>query len=721
MRNGTAEGLVSEEGSSASVRKAGRKRRTSSGTTDVPESPEPDAAAAIGGGPVGDMPEEEPNSVYLDALRRYFQLERFRPGQLAPIRHVVDGGDAVVVMPTGAGKSLCYQLAAMLLPGTTLVISPLIALMKDQVDGLERRGIPATYINSSLDSEEMSRRLACFAHGYYKLVYIAPERLHNRSFAALLPSVRISLVAVDEAHCISQWGHDFRPDYLQLNQLIGLIGAQVRILALTATATPSVREDIVSQLGLGKAPRQAPFVKVQGFARPNLRLSVEPCSTHEIKYAHVRELARTAGPGIVYCATRKNAQLVYGRLQNDSLLRGRIEPLLYSGALSDVERERVQDAFLRAKNPVVVATNAFGMGIDRADIRFVAHWDIPGSLEAYYQEVGRAGRDGAPSRCELLFNYADVHTQKFFIDSANPEYADARQLMDALRTFDADTPCVQTDDELAVLAGLKNGMFVRTLLGIFEQEGFIVRTREGGRGRSIRVSPDAPGDDKLQEVFRRREQKRTLDNRRLRKMIDYVDTRQCRQHFILNYFGEEPEEKCCGRCDYCAPVGLAKPLTEERWTIVQKVLSCVGRLRGTATADTVVSVLRGEETPDVLQSGLQRQSTWGLCKDIPPEVLFSLLKTLAGLKCVKAASPQQPGGIAGKTHLLLTDYGFKVALREYRDFTLPWPGETEPVSDPAGEAAVRKRTSRKKTSANDGKAAARRRFFAAKNRRLKGW
>lgn len=721
MKKETVGSDAAKDKTPASVRKTAR-RKSETSPMEVAEK----GVAAVGERQASELPEEEPNSVYLEALRRYFRLERFRPGQLAPIRHVVDGGDAVVVMPTGAGKSLCYQLAAMLLPGTTLVISPLIALMKDQVDGLERRGISATYINSSLDAEEMSRRLACFAHGYYKLVYIAPERLHNRSFAALLPTVRISLVAVDEAHCISQWGHDFRPDYLQLNQLIGKIGAQVRVLALTATATPSVREDIISQLGLGKAPRQAPFVKVQGFARPNLRLSVEPCATHEIKYAHVRELARTAGPGIVYCATRKNAQLVYGRLQNDPMLRGRIEPLLYSGALSDVERDRVQDVFLQAKNPVVVATNAFGMGIDRADIRFVAHWDIPGSLEAYYQEVGRAGRDGAPSRCELLFNYADVHTQQFFIDSANPEIADARQLMDVLRTFDAETPCVQTDDELAALAGLKNGIFVRTLLGIFEQEGFIVRTREGIRGRSIQMVPNAPGDDRLEEVFRRREQKRMQDKSRLRKMIDYVDTYQCRQSFILNYFGEEPEEKCCGRCDCCAPIGLAKPLTEERWTILQKVLSCVGRLRGTATADAIVSVLRGEETPEVLQYGLQQQSTWGLCKEVPRDVLYALLKTLAELKCVKVAPPQMPGVITDETFLLLTDYGFKVAVREYSDFTLPWPGETVPEFEAAAKTGRRKgRTARKKVSASDEKTAARRRYFAMKNalknNRLKGW
>jgi len=355
-----------------------------------------------------------------EGLSRWYGFDDFRAGQYAPVEAVVNGRDAVVIMPTGAGKSLCFQLPALLMSGTAVVISPLIALMRDQVSALERRHIPATFINSTLDPQDQQYRLEELLAGHYKLVYIAPERFANPRFAAALAKLDISFLAVDEAHCISQWGHDFRPDYLALGDLVDAHPA-MRVMAVTATATSSVRQDIISQLHLkNRASAQGElFVQVQGFSRLNLNLSVFPCHSHDEKLDHVLALVGTHHTGIVYVATRKHAQDVYDKLRRAGV--GESEVLLYHAGLEMSERTRVQQRFIEAKYPVVVATNAFGMGVDRADVRFVAHWDVPGSVEAYYQEVGRAGRDGLPAWCELLFNYADVHTQEFFFrDSENP-------------------------------------------------------------------------------------------------------------------------------------------------------------------------------------------------------------------------------------------------------------------------------------------------------------
>ena len=602
----------------------------------------------------------------LEALQKWFGHTAFREGQEAPIRAVLSGQDAVVIMPTGSGKSLCYQLAAMLLPHTTLVISPLIALMKDQVDALERRGIPSTFLNSSVPPDEMAGRLSALAHGRYKLVYIAPERFRNRRFMERLAETRVSLLTVDEAHCISQWGHDFRPDYLNLKRVLANF-TDLRVMAVTATATPDVRQDIIHQLGLGEAPRKPPFIQVQGFARPNLHLSVSRCRTHDEKLRHVTNLIARHKTGIVYAATRNQAERIYKKLLSKSFERhGESQIFCYHGALSDEERARIQDAFMQAEHPVVVATNAFGMGVDRADIRFVAHWDVPGSIEAYYQEVGRAGRDGKPSFCDLLFNFADIRTQRFFIDGANPTRAEADTLWATLQRVCAKAPQRFTGEDWADLANLKNPMTVRTLFGIFERAGLITREQEPGQRICTTALAPNPDLSRLDEVFALREKKTERDNARLNAVLRYVDFPGCRHAFILSYFGEAMREGACGGCDHCGRREDLPPLTEDQWVVLQKALSCIGRMKGQYGIHRVIQVLRGDDDPVLQQKGLTELSTYGILKACDAPFLTRLFNALIAAGCLTLTDDNY-------RLVSLTPKGVRVVLRQEADFTLPWP------------------------------------------------
>ncbi len=340
----------------------------------------------------------------LETLQKYFGYTSFRRGQEEIIRSILAGRDTVGIMPTGGGKSLCYQIPALMLPGVTLVISPLISLMKDQVDSLSQLKVPSAYINSSLGWSDIEYNLYLASKGEFKLVYIAPERLESESFMSVLKGMNVSLLAVDEAHCVSQWGHDFRPSYLSIARLMDRMDSRPVVAAFTATATEQVKQDIIDQLCL-----RGPNTYVTGFNRENLFFSVVK---GEDKLQYIVDYLNSCGgqPGIIYAATRKEVDRIFELLCKKGFKAGK-----YHAGLSDSERSRTQNAFSYDDIRVMVATNAFGMGIDKSNVRFVIHFNMPKNMEAYYQEAGRAGRDGDRAECILLYSPSDIHIQKFLI------------------------------------------------------------------------------------------------------------------------------------------------------------------------------------------------------------------------------------------------------------------------------------------------------------------
>ena len=434
----------------------------------APSAPVPSPSTAPG----------DPLEAARGVLRRFWGYADFRPGQDQAIRNVLGGGDSLTIMPTGGGKSLCYQVPAMMLPGVTLVVSPLISLMKDQVDALEAAGAPATFINSSLPQGEMQARLEGAQRGTYKLLYVAPERFDADGFRRRLAGIPVSLLAVDEAHCVSEWGHDFRPSYLRLREVRSLLG-DPPVAALTATATPEVRDDIVRQLGL-----REPAVLVTGFDRRNLHWHVmQARNDSERDRLLLRLLKGRDGSAIIYASTRRTVDAITAHLNGMGT-----RTVGYHAGLPDRDRKRIQDEFMSGATRVVVATNAFGMGIDKGDVRVVVHYNMPGNLESYYQEAGRAGRDGGESDCVLLHAPRDKFTHQYFIDSTYPPRRAVEGMMRALRSGCGrdglfSLPVAELADRVE---GVKDERQAGSAIRVLEQFG-LVRQTYGSGPQPVRV------------------------------------------------------------------------------------------------------------------------------------------------------------------------------------------------------------------------------------------
>ncbi|MBI5820757.1 MAG: RecQ family ATP-dependent DNA helicase [Verrucomicrobia bacterium] len=633
-------------------------------------------------------------------LHRHFGFHEFLEGQESVIEAITSGQDTLVIMPTGGGKSLCYQLPAMFLDGITVVVSPLIALMKDQVDGMAEKKIPATFINSSLGQSEMDDRIARMKRGEYRLIYVAPERFKSERFVAALAPLSIALFAIDEAHCISQWGHDFRPDYLRLKWALKDLG-QPQVAALTATATPEVRADIIEQLSLGKFGRKPPQVFVSGFARHNLTLALSHTANKAEKLEHIFDTIDELKTGIVYCATRKNVEKVY-----EELAGKRLSAIYYHGGMTEEQRTKAQDKFMSGRCAVAVATNAFGMGVDRADLRFVTHYDIPGSVEAYYQEAGRAGRDGEPAKCELLFNYADVKTQEFFIDGANPTREIITSLHLTLLRLCKHGPVEMPMSEIAEhVKAAKNDMAVGTALHLLTRAGFIARDyRQGSRTYTTRLVEPVKPLDELALDFERLDAKRQRDFDKLWRMIDYVDCHGCRHGYILNYFGETDAPEHCSACDNCgigpapkrratkraktqvaASAPAAPPLdisAKEKTVLLQKALSCVARMNGRFGLGRITLVLVGSRSKEVFDSQLDELSTYGLLKELGYDFTQELLRRLVTAGCIQVTTDEYPKAS-------LSEMGRRVMLAKTQvNIELPPFEKPKPVARKTSSAAA---------------------------------
>ncbi|HEX3757675.1 MAG TPA: ATP-dependent DNA helicase RecQ [Kofleriaceae bacterium] len=502
----------------------------------------------------------------LELGKRRFGINAFRPGQALAIRNVLAGIDTLAIMPTGAGKSLCYQLPALELDGVSLVVSPLIALMKDQHDKLAELGIEVLRLDSTLSPRDEHAALSRLSENRPCIAYVTPERLGEPRFRERLAAVRVALFVVDEAHCISQWGHDFRPAYLGLGEAVRALG-RPPVLALTATAPPKVKDDILAQLQL--SPDDASVIDI-GLNRPNLRYHVIKASSERKKQALLlRLIEKQPGCGIIYAATVKTVDALADFLWSQGVECGR-----YHGRMRAKDRERVQSAFMEESEPrLMVATNAFGLGVDKQDLRFVIHYNFPGSLESYYQEAGRAGRDSAPADCVLLYQPEDKRIQSFFLGGRYPTPEQTRAVAEALVHVThgrVATPAQaqglqgSTDDiESDVFVAVKDiaeradapAKKARVVLSFLKEVGFAA---EAPGARFAPMATEPPSIEDLARAASRYEQKRAQDRARLAAMLRYSQSHLCRTRLLVTYFGYT-DHPACGTCDNCVRAAKSAP------------------------------------------------------------------------------------------------------------------------------------------------------------------
>ncbi len=602
----------------------------------------------------------------LDRALARFGHRELRAGQAEVIADIFEGVPVVAVMPTGAGKSLCYQLPALLLAergGVTLVVSPLIALMKDQVDVLRARGIPAAALTSAASSDEQRQTIEALRAGTLTLLYVAPERFRSPRFLDALRACgdRLALVAIDEAHCISEWGHDFRPDYRRLGEAIAELRPP-RLAAFTATATPEVRQDIATQLGMVGAR-----ISVRGFDRPNLSYVVDKAGGTADKATRMVELVRTreSGVALVYAATRKNAEKYAAELKAAGM-RVRV----YHAGLADDARESAQDKFMDGSLDVIVATNAFGMGVDKRDIRLVVHADIPRSPEAYYQEAGRGGRDGKATRCVLLFNHGDIRLQEFLIDASYPSGEVLRGIWKLLREEpELGAPSGNPEERLrAKLTGEPSAASVGSALRILERHGLLA----SDNGALVAVRPDPAVFPPLDvEGLRRRAD---VERKKLRTMVEYAYLPGCRRQFVLAYFGDvewASRDRKCGACDNCDALahGRAVGLSDDDAAAIRGVLELIGSLGGRLGRTRVAGIATGTDEDERFDEVPQR----GCLRGWSQKHAMDLLRALEGAGLIEASRGEYPtvdttkrGDAAAIGTLALEELGIQVPVRTKR-------------------------------------------------------
>ena len=649
---------------------------------------------------------QNPVPTPLAILKKTFHFSSFRNGQKEIIESVLAGRDTLGVMPTGSGKSLCYQIPALILPGITLIISPLIALMKDQVDNLQQLGVPATFLNSTLNVEENERRLWDLRQNKYKLLYVAPERFRVVSFMKLINQLQVSLLAVDEAHCISQWGHDFRPSYLRIKEIVKKIG-RPPVVALTATATKEVRLDIVHQLGLKNCN-----VVVKGFDRPNLKFfAVELPDEKSRQRELLRIISSLSGTGIIYVATQKAVAAV-----SEWLYKHKFEVVGYHGGMDKKQRTAAQNAWLSGRASVIVATNAFGMGIDKADVRYVIHYNLPGSMEAYYQEAGRSGRDGKTSYCVLFFTYRDHITQEYLITNNFPSEQVLQAIYEFLFGLDQ-TKILYTyrqiaesveSNEMQVAAAVKlferyhilkrmnrqehtyevyllkdankalksmqRESISKKLLLYFNKSTVFVFSLEETlrtlqiskeqfangirqlvkkdilhytppfRGRGIILTAHYVDWSKLNIDFEEYNRRRQFALDRLVEMERYVTQKGCRRKYLLKYFGEVYRKKNCGACDVC--LKWHSPEAEDRHPAhsddIQAVLDCVRQFDGIFGVTTFAKILKGIMEERFEKWDVDNSSSFGALKKRKKDKIIRLIYTAIGQGYLEKSDGKYP-------------------------------------------------------------------------------